>query len=106
MKNNQIELEKALKKVKFDHTNEVDGYNTFTKADINELLSIILSWHKAQTIKVCERIERMKLMDMEHTEGKHHKTAYQVPFTEKTNDYNQALDDVILALKVEEVCGD
>ena len=54
---------------------------------------------KEEKKDLIEKIERMKLMDMEHTESCHRKIAYQVPYTDRTKGYNNALNDVIQLLK-------
>lgn len=44
-------LREALKKVKFDHTNFIDGYNTFTEEDVNTLLALFQTYLKKEVDK-------------------------------------------------------
>jgi hypothetical protein len=59
------------------------------------LADVVMDLLHAQSLSYKKRIEGMKLMDMEHTEGCGHKTAYQVPFTEHTKGWNDALAHLI-----------
>jgi len=74
------------------------GEDEIPETAVNEelLTKRIMSLLKTQKKEIREKIERMKLMDMGATHSRiTGSIAYQVPFTEKTKGYNQALDDIL-----------